>query len=468
MTQGLPSTDLRTALEMLKDSGELDVITAPVDPHLELARRYAAYAGVPSGRPTAPGPAMLFTDVGERHQSVVLGVFGDRQRTARYLGAQSPSAVHALLRHAVQAPLQSAPGATRVPRHPWGSDVGVMPIPTITSSDAGPYVTMGLVLAEHPDSGIRNVSVHRICVRGSDQLTIWIVPGRDLGRIAQEVWDSGRGLPVSINIGLDPALYLASGLTGRAAGYAVDELEIAGALRGAPVSIAPPRPGRAPFVEHAEWVVHGTLTPGPVPESEVSGGGSMPEFLGYSGLAHPGLPVIIVDEVTSRSEPVFQTVVGPGLEQSLILGFGMEVDVLMRLADRGIEWVTNAHATTAGGGQLLIFLAVDPPDERSLKATVACCRDLLEEMRMVKTIVLVNSDVDLDDHGDMWWAVTTRVAPSTDVLVIADAPGFPLDPSQRPDGTPGSPGPGRTSKLLINAIAPPAQRQRFERVRLGY
>lgn len=461
-----PPHDLRTALGRLQETGELQVVDQPTEPRLAVARAYSPYAGIPARPPTREGPALLFTDVGQQHHRLAVGIFGSRGRVLGHIGAADGREAHDILTAAIRNPVPTRDVAP-TSRMSHGPTATAMPVPLVTSSDAGPFITLGLVMARGPVSGDRNVSVHRICVQSDHRLTIWIVPGRDLGALAAEAWETGGPLPISVNVGLDPAVLVASCMTGAPVPAGFDELSLAGALRGRALDVVNPKAAsQAPWINHAEWVVHGDLVPGPMPERATAGGASMPEFLGYGGAAHPGLPVVEVREVSSRPEPVYQTVVGPGLEQSVLLGLGMEVDVLWRLSKMGIPWAVDAHASPAGGGQLLVFIAARVPNESSRRDLVTACRELLQLMKMIKILVLVDSDVALDDHADLWWAVTTRAVPSRDILIEENAPGFPLDPSQGPEGA-GSSGPGRTSKVLIDAMVPPSQWDRFDRVELG-
>lgn len=462
-----PVRDLREALDLLEATGQLVQVTRPVDARLEIARTYAPFAGSPAPGPTGPGPAILFDRVQPSQRSVAVGVFGTRSRCLDLVGAATAKDLHHRLRAGAERPLAPVPAgrgaAARVPVPPR---TDALPAPLVTTADAGAYVTMGIVRATDPDSGVANNSIHRICIQNEREMTIWIVPGRDLGALAQSRWDRGEALPIAIHVGLDPAIYVAACLTGKVAPLGCDELGVAGSLRGTAVELVPALSQPLDVISHAEWVIEGMLEARTLPENGRGGGASMPEFLGYGGSAHPGLPVVTITGISTRTDPIWQTVVGPGHEQSNLLSFGMEVDVLHRLADAGIEGVLDAHASTAGGGQLLLFLQCRPDGQRDIDALVAACRDLLGEMRMLKTIVLVDDDVDLASHTDLWWAVTTRTQASRDLTILPDCPGFPLDPSQSPDYDAGLAA-GRTTKLLIDALVPPGMRSRFARPRLG-
>lgn len=83
----------------------------------------------------------------------------------------------------------------------------LVPAPTNTPEDAGPYVTMGLVSGHDPENGESDVTIHRLCIQSRDEMTMWITPGsRHLGVFWDKYLKLNKPMPVSINIGLDPAI----------------------------------------------------------------------------------------------------------------------------------------------------------------------------------------------------------------------------------------------------------------------
>ena len=175
---------------------------------------------------------------------------------------------------------------------------------------------MGLLRAEDPETGQSDVTIHRMCVHGPDRLSVYFVPGRHIDQFRIKAEAAGRPLPVSINIGLDPAIYVASCFEPPTTPLGFDELGIAGALRGRPVELAPCVSVAAKAIAHAEIVIEGEILPNErVREDALTGlGFAMPEFPGYLGKAQAAVPVIRVRAVTHRREPIFQTLVGPGAE----------------------------------------------------------------------------------------------------------------------------------------------------------
>ncbi|MFF6997876.1 UbiD family decarboxylase domain-containing protein [Streptomyces sp. NPDC008313] len=463
--------DLRTALAGLDlMPGELVREREEVPARFGVSSRYAAWAGTPAPPPTGPGPAVLFERVtpaaaGAEARAVLIGLYGTRRRAAALLKC-TPSQLPYRLLDAVASPLPPVRlrGGRGPGRRELAPDLTALPVPVLTDADAGPYLTLGAVLATHPETGVRNLSIHRMCVRGPGELSIWMVPGRHLEAAHLAALRRGRPLPVAIHLGLGPAVLLSSCCPASLVPGGVDELAVAGALGGAPVELTSCRTVDAECVAHAEYVLEGELLPGPVPENP-RGPYATPEFLGYQGRAHPGLPTVRISGITAREGAILQTVSGPGHEQSVLLGFGMEAAVLGRLRQLGTP-ARAVHCHTAGGGQLMVV--IQWPAKRSAtddEAVRKAAESVLEEFRMAKLVVSVDEDVDLESDADLWWAMTTRLQADRDVSVLPDREGFPLDPTQSPAYSDTLSGEGRTAKAHFDCTVPYAHLARFHRPR---
>lgn len=461
--------DLRTTLARLDSiPGELMRIHEEVPARFGVSARYARWAGTPAAPPTGPGPAVLFERVtpeaGEA-SAALMGLYGTRRRAAALLDLTPTEVPHRLL-DAVKSPLPAVrtDDVRRWSRTSYAPDLRRLPVPVFTDEDAGPYLTLGAVLATDPQSGVRNLSIHRMCVQGPDLLTIWMVPGRHLESAHKAALRRGRALPVAVHVGLAPALLLSSCCPDSLVGEHLDELAVAGALGGAPVELMSCRTVNAPCVAHAEYVIEGELGSATLPEN-ADGFAATPEFLGYQGRAHPELPVIRVTGITARPGAVFQAVSGPGQEQSVLLGFGMEAAVLAYLRRRGTPALA-VHCHTAGGGQLMAVLQWPQKAASGDDALVRnACSAVLEEFRMVKLVLAIDEDVDVESDQDLWWALATRLQADRDVVVLPDREGFPLDPTQSPVYSSTVSAEGRTAKAVFDCTVPFAHRERFRRAR---
>ena len=306
--------DLRSALAFLQEHpGQLLQTSVEVDPHAELAGVYRHVgAGGTVMRPTRLGPAMVFNTIkGHPGARVAIGLLADRRRVALLLGT-TPERLGFHLGAALERPIPpvlvaSAPCQEVVHRadSPGFDLLSLIPAPTNTVEDSGPYITMGLCYGADPETGEEDVTIHRLCIQGPDEISIMFVPGRHLDAFRIKAENAGQPQPISINIGLDPAIYLASCFEAPSTPLGFNELSIAGALRERPVELVPCLSIRAKAIAHAEIVIEGELLPGVrVAEDQNTGTGkAMPEFPGYNGPAHPALPVIKVKAVTHRPIP---------------------------------------------------------------------------------------------------------------------------------------------------------------------
>ena len=463
-------TDLRSALEFLKKrEGELECVSETVNAYCEVGAIYAKKAGgVPLRPPTQCGPAMLFNRVMPADRPVTFGIFGSRERCAAYIGVGPDKIADRLIEaaHNPIPPLYSNNAQVHEHVQTENIDLHKLPIPTLTPDDAGPYITLGLSMAKDPEKGGRNISVHRMCVQGPDTLTIWMVPGRHLESFYLSAKARGQSLPIAIHIGLDPAIYMASCCPSPLIPLGFNELDIASHLRGRPFEISPCKTIDADCISHAEYVLEGEITGEIVPESRHSKY-SLPEFLGYNGKVHPGLPLVKIKAITHRNQPIFQSVIGPGYEQSNLLAFGLEAAILDFLRNFVTARINNVYCSPAGGGYLLLFLQFCKQSEQDDGMVRQAGVAVFGAFKMIKQIVLVDDDVDVFNEADVWWAMTTRFQVDVDLISIPNLLGFPLDPSQSPEYSPTISCKGLTSKAIFDCTVPYQLKEVFKRAELG-
>ena len=466
-------TDLRTAIDLLSSiPGQLLKITEPVDPRGELAGIYKPIgAGTPTKPPTRTGPAALFEKVtGYDDVQVITGVLANRGRVALLLGVSSERLAYVLLdalRHPlgpVTRPEGKAPCQEVIHRAPL--DIrALLPAPTNTELDAGPFFSMGLLRAEDPETGESDVTIHRLCVQGPDRMTCWFTPGRHIDDFRVKAEKKGLALPVSINIGLDPAIYLAACFEPPITPIGFDELGIAGRLRGRPVELVDCGSVKAKAIARAEIVIEGEILPGIRMQEDINShtGYAMPEFTGYMGQAKPDLPVIKITAVTHRHHPILQTIVGPGEEHCNLAGIPTEAGILHLVEHSMPGRLLNVYAHPAGGGKLVAILQFEkalPSDEGRPRQAALTAFAAFPEL---KHVILVDKDVDLYDSNDVLWAMTTRYQGDVSTVFIPNVRCHPLDPSQSPEFSPSIAGEGITCKTIFDCTVPYALRDRFIR-----
>ncbi|WP_432094669.1 UbiD family decarboxylase domain-containing protein [Streptomyces sp. bgisy100] len=465
-----PGLSLRAALAELaaREPGALLRETAPLA-RAEVAGRFARrHGGVPAVGVSRSEPAVLHTAVEGAEGPVLLGLYGAEDRLRRWLPGLpdriTPERARRLTARALP-PVRVAEPACRE-RVTTGDRVDLrrLPVLTATPRDAGPYLTAALVRAEDPETGETALSSHRMLVLDRTRLTVWMVPGRQLGALYERAVGSGRRLPVTVSIGVPPAAMVASALGTRFLPSGLDKLAVAGALAGAPVALAPAlTQDGASVLAESEIVLEGYLD-GTLADETVTGSGwSLPEFLGYDGRSRAGLPVLTVTAVTHRRDPVYQAVIGPGREQSHILGTAGALSAGLSLPDVPGAGVRELHQAAAGGGMLLLAVAVRKESAEGDAAPARIARSLLAQHSFLKLVVVTDDDVRISCPEDLLWALTTRANLALDTVSRDESGPVPMDPSGTEEwarARGGSRPPGRVS---VDATTPFALRERTAR-----
>ncbi|MFZ5962392.1 UbiD family decarboxylase domain-containing protein [Thalassococcus sp. BH17M4-6] len=421
--------DLRAALATLRDcpadAGQF-LLKDGFSPDAACTDFAYAHAGVPARPRSGSEPAVIYRQ--PHGPDLLLGLYGCEHRLKHWMpglrGRPLPEACATL------APIP--PVVAPVQHDSWeGVDLARLPFPRATARDAGPYITMGFVMTGQQGPGLA-LSAHRMLVLDDRRLAIFMLTSRHLRHRAQAAWSRGEDLPVTINIGVPPAVAVASATATAHLPPGMDKLSLAGALGGAPVALSG---GDAPCLAQSEFVLHGRLTPQTCAETlgDRPAGVTMPEFLGYDGHAGPPLQVIEVTAITQRPGAILQATLGPGREQCAILGLGGALAQSLALAARGgLSQIADLRYAMAGGGMLMLYVALRPDAARQLDLA-RLARRLIEVMPFTKTIVFTDDDVNLACDEDVLWAMTTRCNLAQDTHAIDGLRPLRMDPSQTED-----------------------------------
>lgn len=471
--------DLRSALELLESiPGQMVHTDVEVDPSVELAGVYRYVgAGGTVARPTKTGPAMTFENVkGHPGAKVVIGLLASRKRVG-YLLNSKPEKLGFMMRDAVKnaiAPVvvDKSKAQCQEVVH-LATDEGfdirkLIPAPTNTPEDAGPYVTLGMCYASDVETGESDVTIHRLCLQSKDEISMFFTPGaRHLGAFREKAEALGKPLPISISIGVDPAIEIASCFEPPTTPLGFNELSIAGAIRGKAVELAPCVTIDEKCIANAEYVIEGELLVGArVREDQNSNTGkAMPEFPGYTGPANAELPVIKVKAVTHRVNPIMQTCIGPSEEHVSMAGIPTEASILDMVERAMPGRVQNVYAHSSGGGKFIAviqFKKTVPSDEGRQRQAALLAFSAFPEL---KQVILVDEDVDIFDTNDVLWAMTTRMQADVDIVTIPGVRCHPLDPSNDPACSWSIRDHGIACKTIYDATVPFNQKARFQRAK---
>ncbi len=442
--------DLRSYLHLLEQHGRLTRIRRTVDLDHELAN-VAATLARRSGAPT------LFESI-TRHNPPAGQT--NLKRWPVFTNAVVNPACAALALNCTPAelpkriemalePSNGVPPQKTDERPAWqthiltGDEINLydLPIPTHGAHDGGPFITGSVTIARDPLSGRGNLSYNRMQILGRRTFGFNVNEWRDVMRFYKIHQERNEPMPLAIAIGLDPAIMIAA-----AARYEGDELAIAGALRQRPVLVCKGVTVDLAIPFHAEVVIEGILPPH-VRQPE----GPLAEFHGYYGEIWQS-PVFEVSAVSYRQQPIYQTIV-PGWDEHIYIGNVLPREpLLLRFVRHVSPNVQALHIPPYGNGFLAVIqLRKSNPGEPKNAAMAA----FTAHVNIAKVIV-VDTDVNIYDPADVWWALVNRVDWQRDVFLVPGAQGHEMDPTANERGV--------QTKVGIDATYKPEVRNYGQRV----
>lgn len=469
---------LRSALEFLKKfPGQLIETDVEVNPAAELSGIYRYIgAGGTVARPTKiDGPAMIFNKIkGHADAKVVIGLMASRERVAKLFGCKKEELGH-LVKNCAENPIQPVVTEKKSPaqeiiHRAEDADFDLfklVPAPTNTPQDAGPYITLGMCYATHPDTGLSDVTIHRMCIQSRDELSIFLQPGsRHIGAMAERATELNKPLPISVSIGVDPAISICSCFEPPTTPLGFNELSIAGALRKKPVELVKCLTIPENAIANAEYIIEGEILPGSnhvIEDQNTHTGFAMPEFPGYDGPASHECWLLKVKAVTHRKNPIMQTCIGPSEEHVNMAGIPTEASILS-LLDKALPGkVKNVYSHRAGGGKYMAILQCVKKvhtDEGKQRQAALLAFSAFPEL---KHVILVDDDVDIFDSNDVLWAMNTRFQGDRDIITIPGVRCHPLDPSSNPEYSPTISDVGISCKTIFDCTVPFAMKEKFKR-----
>jgi len=293
-------------------------------------------------------------------------------------------------------------------------DLQTVPIPTHAPRDAGPYVTAGIVASRDPETRRMNYSYHRMLRLDGNHLSIMINPGRHLDdyRLAAEGTD--QSLPVAVFIGVHPAVMIAAAMR-----YPGDELEIAGRLLGEPIETVPCGQYDLRVPAFSEYILEGSID---LAQRVVEG--PMGEFSGLYG-AKSEEYLLEIDSISHRPQPIYQTILPAGVEHKVIGASLPREPVLLKSALSVSPEVKDVYIPPYGSG-LLAVVVFDPRYEGQAKNVGMAA---LAAYTTIKSVIVVNSDIDISKPSELFWALLTRADLQGDLALLPRFLGHPMDPA---------------------------------------
>ena len=415
--------DLRTFLDYLRREADLVEVTAEVDPALEAAEIHRRVVA-------AGGPALLFTNVRDSAFPLVTNLFG----TARRAGWAFGERPERLIRRLVELAETALPPT---PRALWGArDVGWellrvgmrrgrrgpvtevvtddvrldrLPALTLWPDDGGPFVTLPLVLTEHPDGHGHNLGMYRLQVHDARTTGMHWQIGKGGGFHYASAEARDRALPVTVFLGGPPALMLAAIAP---LPENVPELALASLIAGERLGLVE-GPWPHGLIGAAEFALIGEVKPH-VRRPE----GPFGDHYGYYSLQHD-YPVFDVRTMAHRRDAIYPaTVVGKPRQEDFFIGDLLQelLSPLFPLVMPAVEQLWSYGET---GYHSLSAAVVKQRYER--EAMASAFRILGEgQLSLTKFLLVTDHPVDLKDFPATLEHVLARTRPQTDLYVFSN------------------------------------------------
>jgi 4-hydroxy-3-polyprenylbenzoate decarboxylase len=310
-----PPRDLRDWIALLEREGELRRVTAEVDPDLEITEIVDRV--VKTG-----GPALLFEHPKGSQLPLLINQFGTEKRMCLAFGVERLDDVAAKLgdvlemqppeglREKVKGLLKLKSIADSRPKTVSKGacqeivlegdrvDLNLLPVQRCWPGDPAPFITLPAVITEDPRNGTRNVGMYRMQVIDRSSTYMHWQLHKD-GRADLLAAEDGR-IPVAVAIGLDPVTaYSASAPLPKH----LDELMLAGFLRGEPVELVRCKTVPLEVPAHAEIVLEGWVA-----KDDTGIEGPFGDHTGYYSHAEP-FPIFRLSALTMRRDAIYASIV---------------------------------------------------------------------------------------------------------------------------------------------------------------
>ncbi len=427
--------DLRDFIAHLEKQGQLRRITVPVDPKLEITE-------ISDRTLKRGGPALLFENPIGFNIPVLANLFGTPERVALGMGQDSLAKLRevgellAFLRQPdppkglkdawdklpiFKQVLNMAPN--RVRNAPCqvhqcrGDDVDLakLPIQTCWPGDAGPLITWPLVITQGPTQERQNLGIYRMQVIGKNKLIMrWLAHrGGALDFQAFQKNNPGKPFPVSVALGADPATILAAVTP---IPDTISEYAFAGLLRGEKTDVITSITNDLDVPASAEIILEGHIYP-----DEMADEGPFGDHTGYYNEVER-FPVLTVEAITHREAPIYHsTYTGRPPDEPAVLGVALN-EVFVPILKKQFPEISDFYLPPEGCSYRLAVVTMKKQYAGHAKRVMMGVWSFLRQFMYTKFVIVTDDDVDARNWQDVIWAMTTRMDPARDTVIIENTP----------------------------------------------
>ena len=427
--------DLRDFIRQLEARGELVRITQPIDTDLEMTE-------IADRTLRAGGPALLFENPKNHDMPVLANLFGTPERVAMGMGQESVEALREVgkllaylkepeppkglkdlweklpvFKQVLNMPtkvLKKAPCQEVVLT---GDDVDLSKIPVqrCWPGDAAPLVTWGLSVTKGPHKKRQNLGIYRQQVIGKNKLIMRWLSHRG-GALDFREWcqtHPGEPYPVSVALGADPATILGAVTP---VPDTLSEYAFAGLLRGDKTEVVKSISNDLQVPASAEIVLEGYIA-----QDETAPEGPYGDHTGYYNEVDD-FPVFTVTHITHRKDPIYHsTYTGRPPDEPAILGVALN-EVFVPILQKQFPEIVDFYLPPEGCSYRMAVVTMKKQYPGHAKRVMMGVWSFLRQFMYTKFVIVCDDDVNARDWNDVIWAITTRMDPARDTVMIENTP----------------------------------------------
>jgi 4-hydroxy-3-polyprenylbenzoate decarboxylase len=457
-------SDLRDFVEQLEKQGELKRIQHPVSPRLEMTE-------IGDRVLKAGGPALLFENPVQdgRHYDypVLTNLFGTPRRVAMGMGAEDVSELREIGK--LLAYLKE-PEPPRGWRDAWdklpmlkqvlsmapkevgkapcqqvileGDDVDLakLPVQHCWPGDIAPLITWGLTVTQGPLKKRQNLGIYRQQVIGKNRVIMrWLAHrGGALDFREFQQINPGKPFPVAVVLGCDPATILGAVTP---VPDTLSEYQFAGLLRGSRTELVKCIGSELRVPARAEIVLEGVIHP-----DDMALEGPFGDHTGYYN-EQDRFPVFTIERMTMRENPIYHsTYTGKPPDEPAILGVALN-EVFVPILQKQFPEIVDFYLPPEGCSYRMAVVSIRKQYPGHARRVMMGCWSFLRQFMYTKFIVVVDDDVNTRDWKEVIWAITTRMDPVRDTVLIDHTPIDYLDFASPVSGLGGKMGLDATNKM---------------------
>jgi len=453
-------TDLRDFITNLEKQGELKRITTEVDPHLEMTEICDRVL-------RAGGPAILFENPKGSKIPVLANLFGTPKRVALGMGEDS---VEALREVGKLLAFLKEPEPPKGMKDAWDKlpifrqvlnmgpkvvkkapcqeqviegdaiDLAEYPIQLCWPEDAAPLITWGLVVTKGPHKTRQNLGIYRQQVIGKNRVIMRWLSHRG-GALDFKEWQQthpGEPFPIAVVLGCDPATILGAVTP---VPDTLSEYAFAGLLRGSKTELVKCIGSDLQVPAQSEIVLEGFIYP-----DDMAPEGPYGDHTGYYNEVD-SFPVFTIERITQRKNPIYHsTYTGRPPDEPAILGVALN-EVFVPILQKQFPEIVDFYLPPEGCSYRMAVVSMKKQYAGHAKRVMMGVWSFLRQFMYTKFVIVVDDDVNVRDWQDVIWAITTRMDPARDTVLIENTPIDYLDFASPVSGLGSKMGMDATNKL---------------------